>query len=129
MKNNVQILFSNSNLNSYKAQAKSVPSQKTFKEVYSQKKIEAPSPLPTLSIKNAQAPGVTALKNVLNTMVNNHEAALSSIKEAMQVNHQSPEKLLKIQFKTGAYFLREQMFCKTAELFTNSLKNFTQMQV
>ena len=41
----------------------------------------------------------------------------------------SPEKLLKVQYKTGVFFLREQMFCKTAELSANTLKNFTQMQI
>ena len=113
-------------------------SHKTFSQVLAQKKAPSPEALPAVapaSLQKVQAisapMGTTAsaLKKVLNNMVNNHETALASIKEAMSNNDQSPEKLLTIQFKTGAFFLREQMFCKTAELFTNTLKNFTQMQV
>jgi len=102
-------------------------SSKTFSEVFAQKKVQAAhSPkLPPAPI----SPTASAFKNILNNMVNNHEAAVASIKKAMVKTEHSPEKLLKIQFKTGALFLREQMFCRVAELFTNTLKNFTQMQV
>lgn len=104
-----------------------------FSKILNEKKVALPTPnAPLTKLPALVSPmGHTAsvFKKVLNNMVNNHEAALASIKEAMSNNDQSPEKLLNIQFKTGAFFLREQMFCKTAELFTNTLKNFTQMQV
>ena len=114
---------------------------RTFSQVFADKKaamsspaipreVEVRAPLTKVpAIIPPMGPTASTLKKVLNNMVNNHEAALASIKEAMSNNDQSPEKLLNIQFKTGAFFLREQMFCKTAELFTNTLKNFTQMQV
>lgn len=102
-------------------------SNKTFSQVFAQKKLQTP---PSLKVPIApMGPTASAFKNILNNMVINHETAVSSIKKAMVTTEHSPEKLLKIQFKTGALFLREQMFCRVAELFTNTLKNFTQMQV
>lgn len=100
---------------------------KTFSQIFAQKKLH--SPAVTKVPLAPMGPTASAFKNILNNMVINHETAVSSIKKAMQTTEHSPEKLLKIQFKTGALFLREQMFCRVAELFTNTLKNFTQMQV
>lgn len=70
-----------------------------------------------------------SLKSTFKDIVNNHEQAAKAIKSFMSNTDYSPEKLLKVQYKTGVFFLREQMFCKTAELSANTLKNFTQMQI
>jgi hypothetical protein len=71
----------------------------------------------------------TNLKTMVNDVVKNHEAAAQTIKSFMARTDYSPERLLAIQYRTGVLFLREQMYCKTAELSATTFKNFTQMQV
>lgn len=68
-------------------------------------------------------------KNVVNSMIDNHEQATKTVKTFMTRTDYSPDKLLMVQYKTGMLLLREQMFCKTAELSANTFKSFTQMQL
>lgn len=98
-----------------------------FSAVLEQKKIDH---LSSASIEGIASNTKAAnLKKVLNDMMDNHTKAVSTVKDALATSEHSPDKLLQIQYKTGVFFLREQMFCKTAELCANTLKNFTQMQV
>lgn len=90
-----------------------------FKMMLDQKKAE----------KNMIKPPDLLLDHVMKGVIKNHEAANSSIKTFMTRTNYTPDRLLEIQYKTGMLFLREQMFCKTAELSANTFKNFTQMQV
>jgi hypothetical protein len=69
------------------------------------------------------------LKTLTNGVINNHETATKAIKAFMTKSDYSPERLIAIQYRSGVLFLREQMYCKTAELSANTFKNFTQMQV
>jgi hypothetical protein len=95
------------------------PVAESFKDVLQKKREMAQvNKLPEISLKHA-----------VSDMIKNHEVATESIKTFMTRTDYSPEKLLKIQYKTGIFFLREQMFCKTAELSANTFKNFTQMQI
>lgn len=101
----------------------------SFKAVLDQKRASfksAPDNLQTALSTNTSG---IQIKSVVNDMVNNHEMATKSIKTFMTRTNYSPENLLAIQYKTGMLFLREQMFCKTAELSANTFKNFTQMQI
>jgi hypothetical protein len=59
--------------------------------------------------------------------IDNHQKAVKTVEKFLVNTNYSPHKLLKIQYKTGLLFLREQMFCKTVELSANTIKNFTQM--
>jgi hypothetical protein len=97
----------------------------SFKQIMANKQemshAKPPPSAPTLS--------VNSWSRVLNDMAINHEAATKSIKSSMVRTNYTPEKLLNFQYETGILLLREQMFCKTAELSANTLKNFTQMQV
>jgi len=85
------------------------------------------------AIKTAPIPEsetkTTTLTHVVKDMMDNHEQATKSIKSFMTRTDYSVEKLLAMQYKTGLLFLREQMFCKTAELSASTFKNFTQMQI
>jgi hypothetical protein len=98
-----------------------------FKEILQTKKLlksdTLQHQLPTSS-SNAHS-----LKKLIKDVVKNHQIATRSIKSFMTRTNYSPEKLLKMQYQTGVLFLREQMFCKTAELSANTFKNFTQMQI
>ena len=69
------------------------------------------------------------LKTMVNDVVKNHEVAAQTVKTFMARTDYSPERLLAIQYRSGMLFLREQMYCKTAELSANTFKNFTQMQI
>lgn len=68
-------------------------------------------------------------KNVLDMMVKNHNSATKMVEESLKVNNFTPEHLIKVQFQTGLFFLKEQTFCKTAEQSANAIKNFTQMPI
>jgi hypothetical protein len=78
--------------------------------------------------KSSQNPSAVA-DNSLSFInaVNNHQKAIKTVEKFLVNTDYSPHKLLKIQYKTGVLFLREQMFCKTVELSANTIKNFTQM--
>lgn len=98
----------------------------SFKALMQEKRAEK---MPS-DIVDVQTSKITpSLKDAVVSMINHHEVASKSIKTFMTRTDYTPEKLLGIQYKTGLLFLREQMFCKTAELSANTFKNFTQMQV
>lgn len=59
--------------------------------------------------------------------IDNHHKAVKTVEKFLNHDEYSPSKLLKVQYKTGILFLREQMFCKTVELSVNTIKNFIQM--
>lgn len=69
------------------------------------------------------------IENAVRDAIKNHEMVTKSVKNYLSHTNYSPQKLLEVQYKTSVYFLREQMFCKIAELSTNTFKNFTQMQI
>lgn len=85
------------------------PSLSNFKSVMSHAKNSKPQ---SLSLVNA---------------IDNHHKAIKTVEKFLNHDEYSPSKLLKVQYKTGILFLREQMFCKTVELSANTIKNFIQM--
>lgn len=87
------------------------PKTKSFKDVLNQKR---PS---------------FALDKTLIQINDRHSEAMRTINSFMADQSLSPQKMLGIQYKTSLLLLREQMFCKTVESCSNTLKNFTQMQV
>lgn len=93
----------------------------SFKDVLNEKRQAIPENPPSASS--------ASLTNVVKDLMDNHEQATRTIKTFMTRTDYSADKLLAIQYKTGLLFLREQMFCKTAELSANTFKNFTQMQI
>lgn len=70
-----------------------------------------------------------SFKDVLSQIVENHQSATKIVEQSLNKDELSPQKLIKIQYKTGLFFLKEQTFCKTVEISAGSLKSFTQMQV
>lgn len=99
---------------------------KTFSQVFTEKKAAIKPNKVAMRPPELKA---SLMKSAIDKMTINHEKAMLSVKKAIHSQEHSPEKLLKIQYKTGALFLREQMYCRVAELFTTTIKNFTQMQV
>ena len=96
---------------------------KAFKAILLQKR-EARKFPPTLDLPKKDASSVPII-DAVNSMVSNHEMATKSLKTFMMQKNYSPEKLLSVHFKSNIFFLREQMFTKTAELSANTVKNFT----
>lgn len=95
-------------------------------------------PAPLLEVKTSSFKGIlkrkqasisNGIEQTIAQVSRNHENSTRSLKSFMTEKNLSPTKLLAVQYETGILLLREQMFCKTAELCSNSLKNFTQMQV
>lgn len=98
-----------------------------FKQVLDQQRTTMkPAQNAEISLKE---PKGLSIKKGFSYMINNHELATKSLKTFMTRTTYSPEQLLAVQYKTGVLLLREQMFCKTAELSANTFKNFTQMQI
>jgi hypothetical protein len=62
-------------------------------------------------------------------MIKNHDSVQKTLRSFMAKTDYTQEQLLKMQYKTGVYFLREQMLCRVAEISASTLKNFTQMQI
>lgn len=59
----------------------------------------------------------------------NHHEATKIVKSFMNTKKYSPRDLLVVQYKTGVLLLREQMFFKSAEMISSTLKTFTQTQI
>lgn len=101
---------------------------KSFKAVMDQKRTVTELPNLTLTPANIPTEPVN-LTSMVNDVVKNHELSTKTMQTFMARTDYNPERLLAIQYKTGVLFLREQMYCKTAELSANTFKNFTQMQI
>lgn len=71
----------------------------------------------------------SALTTALTQAIKNHNNSAESFKKLMLKTDLSPNKLLKVQYKTSQLLLREQMFCKTAELSANTFKSVIQMPI
>lgn len=104
------------------------PKNPNFKELLDKKRTSSPV------ITNQDVPRVSGtnsmdVKNIIRTVVNDHEMATKTVRTFMTRSDYSPEKLISIQYRTGMLFLREQMLSKAAECTANALKGFTQMQV
>lgn len=97
--------------------------EKSFKDIlHSKMAQQKPSP-------EQEQSASLSLKDGINHVIKEHELNKTIIKQALMASDHSPENMLKIQYKTGVFFLREQMLCKVVELSANSLKNFTQMNI
>lgn len=97
--------------------------EKSFKDILHSKMAEqkvSPEHDPSASL---------SIRDGINHVIQEHELNKTTIKKALMASDHSPENMLKIQYKTGVFFLREQMLCKVVELSANSLKNFTQMNI
>ena len=99
----------------------------SFKSILASKKT-AKIGGPTM-VSITQKKPLPSINEVVGKLINNHELATKSVRTAMVRTNYTPEQLLGLQYKTGMFFMAEQMFCKTAELSVNTFKNFTQMQV
>lgn len=70
-----------------------------------------------------------ALKNTAREVAREHRVALQTIEKSFAENKLSPEHLLRLQYSTGMIFIRQQMFCKTAELAANTFNQMIKMQI
>lgn len=79
--------------------------------------------------KNQNSPKANFLAQGYQEFNKSHQSAIKSVELALKNDIMNPNKLVKIQYKTGMFFLREQILTKATEMSANSLKNFTQLQV
>jgi hypothetical protein len=68
-------------------------------------------------------------QQLLSDAMTNHDKITKAVKTSLQKTNFTPDQLLKVQFKTSLFLLKEQFFCKTVEQTASAMKNFAQMQV
>lgn len=102
----------------------------SFAQILAQKKASiAPLNISSSLVPPASTSRSLSINKLFDHILSNHESVNAAMQSSVVKKRYSPEELLEKQFEIGTLLLREQMYAKTAESLTNSLKNFTQMQV
>ncbi len=93
---------------------------KSFKEVLDNKIQKKPDLLDAARVM---------LKESINQISNEHKIAMHKISNSMGKKNLTAEELLRFQFDTGTWLVRQQAVTKTAELSANTFNQLVRMQI